>query len=169
MIVISVRCEHYSSLYILLFTTLRINIEPVMTGQYNLTKSVSGDVEFVLIGAGLPRTGTLSSFTALERLLPGRCHHMARVLGDTNESDFWQRASIGQLSDEDWLEFIRASQLSASVDFPTSLYWRDLARLYPRAKVVVTVRDPVRWYNSVSNTIRQVSLLTDSWLGAPLR
>ena len=50
-----------------------------------------------------------------------------------------------------------------------SLYWRDLARLYPRAKVVLTVRDPVRWYNSVSNTIRQVSLLSDSWLGAPLR
>ena len=28
--------------------------------------------------AGLPRTGTLSTFTALEMLLPGNCHHMAR-------------------------------------------------------------------------------------------
>ena len=25
-----------------------------------------------------------------------------------------------------------------------SLYWRDLARLYPRAKVLLTVRDPAR-------------------------
>ena len=30
--------------------------------------------------SGLPRTGTFSTFTALERLLPGRCHHMARVI-----------------------------------------------------------------------------------------
>ena len=32
---------------------------------------------------------------------------------------------------------LRTEQLSASVDFPMSLYWRDLARLYPRAKVVL--------------------------------
>ena len=83
--------------------------------------------------------------------------------------EFWLRASRGELSDGDWLEFIRASRLSASVDFPLSLYWRDLARLYPRAKVVLTVRDPVRWFHSVRNTIREVNRLKDSWLGAPLR
>ena len=51
------------------------------------------EVDFVLIGAGsetslkyvwylpspgLPRTGTMSTFTALEMILPGKCHHMAR-------------------------------------------------------------------------------------------
>ena len=36
---------------------------------------------------------------------------------------------------------LRTEQLSASVDFPMSLYWRDLAKLYPRAKVLLTVRD----------------------------
>ena len=71
----------------------------------------------------------------------------------------------------DWvnLEFIRASRLSASVDFPMSLYWRDLARLYPGAKVVMTVRDPVRWFHSVRNTIREFNRLKASWLGAPMR
>ena len=38
----------------------------------------------------------------------------------------------------------RSERLSAAVDFPMSLYWRDLARMYPRAKVLLTVRDPVR-------------------------
>ena len=28
--------------------------------------------------SGLPRTGTLSTYTALEMLLPGKCHHMLR-------------------------------------------------------------------------------------------
>ena len=65
--------------------------------------------------------------------------------------------------------FIRDSQVSASVDYPMSLYWRDLARLQPEAKVILTVRDPVRWFHSVRNTIREVNRLKDSWLGAPLR
>ena len=50
-----------------------------------------------------------------------------------------------------------------------SLYWRDLARLYPRAKVVLTVRDPVRWNTSVRNTIREVvTYFGESWLGLPI-
>ena len=50
-----------------------------------------------------------------------------------------------------------------------SLYWRDLARLYPRAKVVLTVRDPVRWSTSVRNTIREVvTYFGESWLGLPI-
>ena len=143
-----------------------------MTKQesYKLTKPVSGEVEYVLIGAGLPRTGTLSTFNALEQVLPGRCHHMARAHSGFPDQEFWTRASLGQLSDQDWREFIRESQLSASVDYPMSLFWKDLARLYPKAKVVLTVRDPVKWYNSVGNTIRQFSvLINESWLGAPLR
>ena len=96
---------------------------------------------------------------------------MARTFRDPPPSEqlFWQRAERGDLTDQDWLEFIRASRLSASVDFPMSLYWRDLARLYPGAKVVLTVRDPVRWFHSVRNTIREFNWFRDSWLGAPLR
>ena len=136
----------------------------------DLSKKVTGPVSYILIGAGLPRTGTLSTFTALERLLPGRCHHMARAAQDPLDQEFWLRASKGELSDGDWVEFIRTSQLSASVDYPRSLYWRDLARLYPEAKVILTVRDPVRWFTSVRNTIRQVcSFMQESWLGLPFR
>ena len=84
--------------------------------------------------------------------------------------EFWLRASRGELSDGDWLEFIRASKISASVDFPMSLYWRDLARLQPEAKVILTVRDPVRWFHSVSSTIREATrLIGESWLGLPFR
>ena len=96
---------------------------------------------------------------------------MARVLRDPAPADqlHWQRAARGQLTDQDWLQFVRASRLSASVDFPLSLYWRDLARLFPRAKVVLTVRDPVKWFHSVRNTIREHQRIRASWLGAPMR
>ena len=32
--------------------------------------------EFLVIGAGLGRTGTMSLKNALEMILPGKCHHM---------------------------------------------------------------------------------------------
>ena len=32
----------------------------------------------LFISPGLPRTGTMSTYAALEMILPGKCHHMAR-------------------------------------------------------------------------------------------
>jgi len=113
------------------------------------------EVEFILIGAGLPRTGTLSTFTALEMVLPGKCHHMARVATDktTRNLDFWPKAVARVATDEDWRDFVRDERLSAAVDFPSSLFWKDLVKIYPNAKVLFNDRDPVRWYESVKNTI----------------
>lgn len=136
----------------------------------NAEKQVNEDVEFILVGAGLPRTGTLSTWTALEKILPGKCHHMLRAFTGKNDGAFWTKASRGELSDEDWREFIRSEQLSACVDYPMSLFWKDLATLYPKAKVLLTVRDPVRWYTSVKNTIRNIQVfMSSSLLAAPLR
>ena len=50
-----------------------------------------------------------------------------------------------------------------------SLYWRDLARIFPRTKVVLTVRDPARWHLSVNNTIRQFDKFMCSWLALPIK
>ena len=151
------------------------------------TKDCDEDVEYILIGAGkcwclilghdllyclsgLPRTGTMSTFTALEKILPGKCHHMVRAFSDKNDPQFWNKASRGQMTDEDMMQFIKTSKLAASVDFPMSLYWKDLARLYPNAKVLLNVRDPVKWFQSVRNTILQIVMLTQtSWLGLPFR
>ena len=86
-------------------------------------KQCNTEVEYVLIGAGnellfsytdlhrifegLPRTGTLSTFVALEKLLPGKCHHMLRAVTGPNDGKFWTKASQGELTDDDWKEFIR--------------------------------------------------------------
>ena len=88
-------------------------------------KQCNTEVEYVLIGAGdkllfqkftytlqiifvgLPRTGTLSTFVALEKLLPGKCHHMLRAINGPNDGKFWAKASKGELTDDDWKEFIR--------------------------------------------------------------
>jgi hypothetical protein len=41
----------------------------------------------------------------------------------------------------------------STTDYPACTYWRELADHYPEAKVVLTVRDPDSWFDSVSETI----------------
>ena len=41
----------------------------------------------------------------------------------------------GEGSDAEWREFVRDERLSAGVDYPLSLFWKDLVKMYPNAKV----------------------------------
>ena len=41
----------------------------------------------------------------------------------------------------------------ATVDWPGCSFYRELMRQYPEAKVILTVRDPERWYDSARQTI----------------
>ncbi len=50
-----------------------------------------------LIGAGLPRTGTLTQKIALEMLGLAPCHHMVNVLADLSEVERWRQALDGQI------------------------------------------------------------------------
>jgi hypothetical protein len=43
--------------------------------------------EFIVLGAGLPRTGTLSLKTALEILLDGPCYHMMPFIMEGGKYD----------------------------------------------------------------------------------
>jgi len=57
----------------------------------------------LVIGAGLPRTGTTSMKFALERLLGGTCYHMFNVFHSKGNEDvaFWNKALSEQsVSDE---------------------------------------------------------------------
>ena len=102
-----------------------------------------------VIAAGLGRNGTLSMKFALEALGLGPCHHMTEVFADARRQiPLWLDAAKGQ---PDW-DAIFAGYRSTS-DYPSASFWRELADYYPRAKVVLTTRDPDRWFDSVSETI----------------
>ena len=65
--------------------------------------------------------------------------HTSRVATDktTHNLDFWPKAVAGEATEEDWRDFVREERLSAAVDFPSSLFWKDLVKIYPNAKVVI--------------------------------
>jgi Sulfotransferase domain len=101
-----------------------------------------------LIGAGLPRTGTLSQKLALEMLGFGPCYHMVNVLMDLSESPRWARA----LEDPSTVTEIFKGYES-TVDWPGSHFWATAAEAYPEAKVLLSVRDADSWATSMSDTI----------------
>ena len=61
---------------------------------------------FVVIGVGLPRTGTSSLRVALEKLLHGRCYHTRRMVkGALKDTRHWRKVLTGEISDIEWINF----------------------------------------------------------------
>jgi hypothetical protein len=102
-----------------------------------------------VIGAGFGRTGTNSLKLALEKLGFGPCHHMIEVIQNPAEVDTWVRAARGEKVD--WNTFM--AKWGSAVDFPSSLYYRELMEAFPDGKVVLSVRSADSWYQSMSETI----------------
>jgi hypothetical protein len=101
-----------------------------------------------IIGAGLGRTGTLSLKIALEQLGFVKCYHMAEVLMNPRDAACWVDAAAGR---PDWERIFEG--YAATVDYPGCRYWRELAEYYPAAKVILSVRDAQRWFESTQATI----------------
>ena len=105
-------------------------------------------VRLQVIGAGHGRTGTLSLNAALEQLGFGSCYHMVELLACPEQVTYWEAAALGEAVDWDTL----FKGCEAGVDFPVFRHYRALAEHYLDAKVVLSVRDPERWYESALNT-----------------
>ena len=101
-----------------------------------------------VIGSGLGRTGTKSLQTALNMLGFGPCHHMVEVFAHPESVPLWIAAGEGR---PDWDAIFAGYH--AMVDYPGAAYWRELAAYYPEAKVLHTVRDPDKWFESTQATI----------------
>jgi len=108
-----------------------------------------------VIGAGFGRTGTLSLKAALEKLGFGPCYHMIEVGGNEGHAQRWIDAMDGR---PDWHALFGA--YGATVDWPGCHYWRELAASQKDARVLLSVRDPDRWYESVMSTIYKVLTMT---------
>jgi hypothetical protein len=102
-----------------------------------------------VIGAGFGRTGTRSLKVALEQLGFGPCYHMVECLPQGSEHyRLWEDALAGR---PDWDRIFAG--FKSTVDFPACTSYAALADHYPEAKVVLSVRDPEKWFESTQQTI----------------
>ena len=112
-----------------------------------------------VIGAGLPRTGTLSQKVALEMLGLAPCHHMVEVFANLPEARRWRQAMEGELRAAEILE-----GFPACVDWPGSYHYVELMEDFPDAKVLLSARDGDAWAKSMRATIYE-TLYGDSLVG----
>jgi hypothetical protein len=102
-----------------------------------------------VIGAGLPRTATTTQMIAFEKLGFGPCYHMRNVLGNLeHELPLWEAAIEGR---PDWEAIFGEAQ--STCDWPSARFYKELADVYPEAKVVLTVRSAEGWVKSMRETV----------------
>ena len=106
-------------------------------------------MSITVIGAGLGRTGTMSLKFALEQIGFGPCFHMIELMKVPERIALWDRAGSGEAVD--WEDVLRG--FNATVDWPSCTFYRELAARYPAAKVILTLRDPDKWFDSTQATI----------------
>ena len=114
-----------------------------------------------VIGAGIARTGTWALHDALEELQMGKCYHMLECR--RRDQSRWAEAHCAALADDGEACGKLLSSLldgyQCAVDFPSALYWEQLFKACPEAKVILTVRDsPEEWYQSVIRTVADPDL-----------
>jgi len=107
-----------------------------------------------VIGAGFGRTGTMSLKLALEKLGFDKCYHMYELLHQAGHVELWHQATRG--GPVDWNALFQGYR--ATVDWPSCNFWEVQLEQFPDARVVLSERDPERWYDSVMNTIYPGSL-----------
>lgn len=112
-----------------------------------------------VIGAGFGRSGTTSLTKALEILDLGPCYHMQITMTRFWHARFWLRAKAGE--PVDYRAFFTGYR--STVDWPSCEFYRELMRIYPDAKVVLNVRDPHEWYDSVLETLWQIQFAMPWW------
>jgi hypothetical protein len=102
-----------------------------------------------LIGAGMPRTGTLTQKAALEKLGLAPCFHWVDVLADLeHQVPLWNGALDGSVPLPEILD-----GYPSTTDWPGGFFYRQLMEDYPDSKVLLSVRDPERWEPSFRETI----------------
>ena len=113
-----------------------------------------------VIGSGFGRTGTMSMKHALEELGMGPCYHMEEVMRTPGHVAMWHDIGLGR--PVDWQRLFEG--YGSAVDYPASVVYQELMEAFPDAKVVHTVRDPQRWYESTLETIYQGRTLVPRWM-----
>ena len=106
-----------------------------------------------IISSGFGRTGTKSLKEALERLGHAPCHHMHEVVENPEQVASWQAFLAGE--PVDWDAYFAG--YSAQVDWPGAHIWRELAQIYPQARIVHSHRPEDLWWKSFERTIAKLT------------
>jgi hypothetical protein len=111
-----------------------------------------------VVGAGFGRTGTTSLKAALKKLGFGPSYSLSEVFANPEHVGFWEAAGDPTREELDWEGFLAG--YGVAVDWPACSFYRELMEAFPEAPVILTVRDPATWYESMRSTIYELRRVT---------
>ncbi|CAB9517959.1 expressed unknown protein [Seminavis robusta] len=143
-------------------------IQHLLKGGANVDEYSGPPQPMMVIGAGLPRTGTASFKTAMD-MLGYKCHHMIELLETNGKEELWHQHLVQKsLSFDEIMNDMASHGFNATVDMPTAFKYKEQINRYPKAKVILTVRSEEgdkagkQWAKSMVNTILQLPRLLSS-------
>ncbi len=119
--------------------------------SYSLSNVQTSDTVKV-IGAGWGRTGTMSLKKALEILGYDPCYHMVESFKYNHALHWCRVVDKEEAFDFDQIFKTPEATFTATCDFPSATFWKEQLKFYPDAKVILTVRNPEKWYKSAYDT-----------------
>jgi hypothetical protein len=91
----------------------------------------------------------MSIKAALEEIGFGPCYHMKIAIYRPHHLKFFMKAWRGEKVN--WQRFF--NRYNSVVDWPTCNFYKELMIEFPDAKILLNVRDPEAWYDSMFETI----------------
>jgi hypothetical protein len=74
---------------------------------------------------------------------------MSEVFSRPQDIPIWKAAALDEPVDWDTI----MAGYEATVDWPSGAFWKELAEANPNALILLSVRDPEKWWESASSTI----------------
>lgn len=119
-------------------------------------------VDMQVLCLGFSRTGTMSMYTAFQKLGYNSYHFLEVSMHNKSERhlECWHEALTNKLDEGKPIEPAQLDKLlgkySATTDAPCVNFTDELLKLYPNAKVILTNRDLDSWIKSVENSFFKV-------------
>ncbi|KAG5446299.1 hypothetical protein CSKR_110338 [Clonorchis sinensis] len=151
----------------------KVDLPLAREGAQAQDKGFPAEGPLLVIGVGAGRTGTTSLKHAFEIIYGQPCYHgyelierhpehcskwleIDRLLSNSPEDE----ESIGRLFRQVYKGF------RSGADIPTSCFYKQLMKVYPDVKIVLTTRDSQEWLTSARKTIfPRVPDVPTSWFG----
>ena len=105
-----------------------------------------GKGEYVLDFRGL-------GLCQVKQLLNGDIYHGVTLFQEREDHQpIWRKILAGKAAKDDWKTLL--DDYTRGVDYPVSFYYKEIMEAFPNGKVLLSVRDPVKWYQSVKTLIQ---------------
>ncbi|CAH8429703.1 unnamed protein product [Schistosoma rodhaini] len=143
--------------------TLLSSSSSALSSSSSSSSSISNDL--FIIGAGQMRTGTTSLKFALQLLYNQSCYHMYDIIYHYQESHIQKWINLFNMNKKfiniekiHWNDIFNECRFA--VDYPTCVFYKELMKIYPNAKVILTVRDADSWVSSCRATTASDMVMT---------